>query len=63
MINNSQFMDLEERFQETVRLVIVLHLMEIFTIRKLTVLMELLMLITKLLTKFNYTVEQNFQVF
>ena len=63
MINNSQSMDLEESFQETVRLVIVLHLMEIFTIQKLTVLMELLMLITKLSTKFNSMVEQNSQVF
>ena len=61
--NNSQSMDSEESFQETVRLVIVLLLMEIFTIRKLTVLMELLMLITKLSTKFNSMVEQNSQVF
>lgn len=33
--NNSQFMDLEESFQETIKPVIVLPLMETFSIRKL----------------------------
>jgi len=56
-------MDLVESFQETLKLVIALLLMETFSIQKLMEWMGLLMLTINLSIKFNYMEEPNSQAF